>query len=130
MIVIDASAVVELLLQTNKADALFNIAFHSNQSLHAPELLDVEVAQALRRLVLLRQVTTDRATDALTDHTLFPIERYSHSSLLPRIWELRGTLTAYDAAYVAVAEAVDAPLITCAAKLAGAPGHDAHVVLI
>jgi predicted nucleic acid-binding protein len=130
VIVIDASALVELLLRTEKADAVADLAFSTDEPLHAPELLDIEVAQALRRLVRLKQITASRASDALADHAQYAIQRYPHSPLLDRIWELRDTVTAYDAAYVALAEVTDAPLVTCDGKLAGAPGHRAQVVLI
>jgi predicted nucleic acid-binding protein len=96
-------------------------------SLHAPHLLDVEVAQVLRRYSVAGNITPERGRQALTDLVDFPIHRSPHDVLLPRIWELRHNVTAYDAAYLALAEALAAPLVTCDARLASAPGHAARV---
>jgi predicted nucleic acid-binding protein len=96
-------------------------------SLHAPHLLDVEVAQVLRRYAAAGNVTSERGRQALADFGDFAIHRYPHDVLLPRIWELRHNVTAYDAAYLALAEALDAPLVTCDGRLASAPGHAADV---
>jgi len=131
--VLDASAVVEWLLQTAKADAVEARALFkttTSQQWHAPHLLDVEVAQALRRLVAAGQVSTPRASQALDDLRDLPLIRYPHDWLLGRIWELRHNLTAYDAAYVALAEALERPLITCDARIAAAPGHHARVDVV
>jgi predicted nucleic acid-binding protein len=98
--------------------------------MHAPHLLDLEVAQALRRLVHLKEVTRSRAQQALDDHAGLVIERYSHRELLARIWQLRQSVTAYDAAYVALAEALNAPLLTCDAKLGGSHGHRARIEVV
>lgn len=93
-------------------------------SLHAPHLLDLEVAHTLRRLVAQDQVTETRAAEALKDLAGFSIERYPHTVLLPRIWALRHNLTAYDTAYVALAEALDATLlVTRDSRIRRAPGH-------
>lgn len=97
--------------------------------LHAPHLLDVEVAQALRRLVQLGEIAPARAQQALDDHAALGIDRHSHEDLLPRVWQLRESISAYDAAYVALAEALEAPLLTCDAKLARSHGHRAKVEL-
>lgn len=112
MIVVDASAVLEVLLQTPAASRLSRRMFDSRETLHAPHLLDVEVAQVLRRYARAGAISPDRGAEALTDLADLPISRYPHSILLPRIWELRHNLTAYDAAYLALAEALDAPLLT------------------
>lgn len=132
MIVLDASAVVEWLLQTAKAEAVEARAFSKTMASqwHAPHLLDVEVAQALRRLVAAGQVSATRATEALEDLWDLPLIRYPHDWLLRRIWELRHNLTAYDATYVALAETLDRPLITCDGRIAAAPGHHARVEVI
>jgi predicted nucleic acid-binding protein len=133
VIVLDASAVVEWLLQTVKADAVEARAFSkttTSQRWHAPHLLDVEVAQALRRLVAAGHVSATRANEALEDLTDLPLVRYPHDWLLRCIWELRHNLTAYDAAYVALAEALDSPLVTCDGRIRAAPGHHARVELI
>lgn len=100
------------------------------ERLHAPHLLDVEVAQVLRHQVATGIVPVGRAREALQDLSDLRIRRYPHVLFLRRIWELRDNLTAYDAVYVALAEALDAPLLTCDGKLALAPGHRARVEVI
>ena len=131
MIVLDASAVVEWLLQSAKAEAVEARAFSGATSQrHAPHLLDVEVAQALRRLVTAKRMSARRAEQALEDLSDLTLIRYPHDWLLSRIWELRGNLTAYDATYVALAEALELPLVTCDRRIKDAPGHDAHVEVI
>jgi predicted nucleic acid-binding protein len=130
LIVADASAVLELVLGTARAERLGARALTAGETLHAPHLIDVEVAQALRRLVQLKQVTAARAEQALDDFGGIKLERYPHADLLPRIWELRESVTAYDACYLALAEALEAPLLTCDARLARAHGHCAKIELI
>lgn len=97
------------------------------ESLHAPHLLDVEVAQVLRRYAASGELPAERGLEALTDLADFPLHRYSQEVLLPRIWELRHNVTAYDAAYLALAETLAAPLVTCDARLASAPRHAVKV---
>ena len=130
MIVVDASALLELLLGTARADRIASFALAPEERLHAPHLLDIEIAQALRRLVQLAEITTARAQQALDDQAALVVDRHSHQDLLPRIWQLRESITAYDAAYVALAEALDAPLLTCDAKLARSHGHRARMELV
>jgi len=133
VIVVDASAVIEWVLQTPKgAQVEVRIFRKSGESprLHAPHLLDVEVAQVLRRHVTKGFVSEARGQTALDDFLQIPLLRYPHDVLLPRVWELRKNLTAYDAVYVALAEALDMPLLTCDANIAGAPGHRARVDVI
>ena len=130
MIVLDASAALELLLRTPAAARVEERLFEPGQTLHAPHLIDLEVAQVLRRYAIAGQMTAERGRLALTDLADVPINRYPHGLLLPRVWELRNNLTAYDAAYVALAEALDAPLLTRDQKLAVAPGHRARIELI
>src|ERR1700722_837479 len=98
--------------------------------LHAPHLLDIEVTRALRRHEQRRDITALRAEQALEDFSLLYIERHEQQSLLARIWRMRDSLTAYDGAYVALAEALDAPLLTCDVKLSRAHGHHATIELI
>lgn len=129
MIVIDASAVLELLLRTGRAESVGRSALAADERLHAPHLLDVEVTQALRRLVRLNGIGVERAGQALDDFEALLVERHSHHELVRRIWQLRESLTAYDGAYVALAEALDAPLLTCDAKLARSHGHRARIEL-
>ena len=126
----DASAVLELLLRTDLAEAIEARTLASQERMHAPHLLDVEITQALRRLVHLKETTHSRAHQALDDHAGLVIERHSHRELVPRIWQLRQSVTAYDGAYVALAEVLDAPLLTCDARLGGSHGHAARIEVI
>ena len=130
MIVVDASALLEALLRTSAAIAVEKFLFDSSQTLHAPHLLDVEVAQVIRRYATNGEIDADRGRAALADLADFPLRRYPHDFLLPRVWELRNNLTAYDAVYVALAEALDAPLLTRDRRLAAAPGHHAKIQLV
>jgi predicted nucleic acid-binding protein len=129
VIVVDASAVLELLLRTSAAKAVEDRMFAPGQTLHAPHLLDVEVAQVVRRYAANGEIDSERGRMALTDLADFPMRRYPHDFLLPRIWALRNNLTAYDAAYVALAEALDAPLLTRDRRLTTAAGHHAQIEL-
>lgn len=129
MIVVDASAVLDVLLQTPRARSLEGVLF-GGEPLAAPHLLDLEVAQVLRRHVLEGSLDAGRAGGALRDHQDLRVERYPHHLFLPRIWELRENATAYDAAYLALAEALDAELVTCDGKLADVPGHGARVRVV
>jgi predicted nucleic acid-binding protein len=130
MIVVDASAILELLLNTAGAERVAERLFAPNSILHAPHLLDIEVAQVLRRYCRARRLDPDRAREALRDFADLPLNRYPHDLFLTRIWELRHNLTAYDAAYVALAEELGVPLVTCDRRLAAASGHDAQIDLI
>jgi predicted nucleic acid-binding protein len=130
VIVLDASALIEWLLQTPAAAKVEKSLFSPVAALHAPHLLDVEVTQVLRRYVTIGHLTPSRGEEALQDMLDLPLTRYPHDVFLWRIWELRHNLTAYDATYVALAEALDAPLITCDSKIASASGHHAHVEVI
>jgi predicted nucleic acid-binding protein len=130
MIVLDASAAIEWLFQSPVGMKIDRRMFVPSESLHAPHLIDVEVAQVLRRYVRDKTITAQRGQEALEDLRDLPLSRYPHDFLTPRIWELRATLTAYDAVYVALAELLSAPLLTCDGKIASAPGHDAKVVVV
>lgn len=127
MIVIDASAMIELLLGTSCAPAVRSRVLDSGELMLAPHVLDLEIAQALRRYCAAGDLDAARGAEALEDLAAMPIHRVAHDVLLPRIWELRNNVTAYDAAYLALAEASGAPLVTCDRALAGAPGHEARV---
>lgn len=129
MIVLDASAVVDLLLR-NDPGPIERIAFAAEASWHAPQLLDIEVASALRRYSRQGEVAAERADLAIADLAELPIHRYEHEAMLPRIWELRHTHTAYDAVYVALAETLEARLVTRDARLASSHGHAAHIVKV
>jgi predicted nucleic acid-binding protein len=130
VIVLDASAAVEIILQTEVGVALTGRLLTPESALHAPHLLDVEVAQVLRRFTLHGEVRPERARQALEDLADLPIERYPHEMLLPRIWTLRQNLTAYDAAYVALAEILGATLLTRDGRISRASGHSARVEVV
>jgi len=128
--VVDASVVLEMLLRTEAAEAIERRMLIPTESLCAPHLLDVEVAQVVRRYCLLGDMTSDRGEEALLDLKDMPIERFSHTPFLLRIWELRNNLTAYDAAYVSLAEALGCTLLTRDQRLAKSPIHGASVEVI
>ena len=130
MIVIDASVVIEVLLQTSDGIVITERLLKPRERLHAPHLIDVEVAQVLRRYVLRGELYPERARQALDVLAAFPLTRYAHEPLLGRMWMLRENLTAYDAAYVALAEGLRAPLMTRDRRLAAAPGLATTVELI
>ena len=130
MIVLDASAAVDWLVQTAAASHIESLIFSRNQSLHAPELLDLEVVQVLRRLVREGRLSASRAEQAIQDLLDMRITRYPHLVLLPRIWQLRHNLSAYDAAYIVLAEKLGATLLTRDARLASTPGHAATVKVV
>ena len=130
MIVLDASAAIEWLLQSPAGIKIDKRIFSVSESLHVPHLLDIEVAQVLRRYVREKIIPAQRGREALEDLDGLPLSRYSHDFLITRVWELRSTLTAYDAVYVALAEALDAPLLTCDRRLASASGHSADVEIV
>lgn len=130
MIVVDASALLEVLLRGPAAYAIERRLFEPPRTLHAPHLLDCEVAQVLRRYASAGEIAPARGREALLDLADFPLSRYPHDFLLPRIWELRHNLTAYDAVYVALAEVLDAPLLTRDRRLADAAGHRAQVEFV
>ena len=130
MIVIDASAILEVLLRTPAAPAIEVRIFDPVETLHVPHLIDLEVAQVLRRYASSGQLTPERCRAVLDDLADSPLNRYPHDFMLPRVWQLRDNLTAYDAAYVALAEELDAPLLTRDRRLAAAPGHTARIELV
>ncbi len=130
MIVVDASAVLEVLLRTPLGAAIESRLWRESDALHSPHLLDVEVVQVLRRFTIAREIETERARAALDDFIALPISRHSHELLLPRVWELRGNFTAYDAVYVALAELLEATLLTHDRRLATAARRHAQVELV
>jgi predicted nucleic acid-binding protein len=127
MIVLDASAVVDWLLQTPAGQRIEKRIYARNDTLHSVHLLDVEFAQVMRRLVREGKLARKRAEEAMDDLIAVRVTRYAPVVLLHRIWQLRQNLSAYDAAYVALAEELKAPLITRDQKLAAAPGHTATI---
>lgn len=127
MMVVDASAIAEVLLNTATGGALRRHLFRAGETLHVPHLTDVEVLQVLRRYSIIKILGRERAKEAFDDYAAMPLTRYSHSVLLPRVWELRHNLTAYDAVYIALAEALPATLVTCDRALGSVAGHRAAV---
>lgn len=130
MIVLDASAAVDLLVPGELGATVADRVLHGADSLHAPHLIDVEVASALRRYVARDVIDAGEGELALQQLRELRIVRYPHEHLLDRAWELRHTITAQDAMYVTLAEALDAPLVTTDAALARSSGHRAVVELI
>jgi predicted nucleic acid-binding protein len=129
VIVLDASTVVEVLLQTERGQRLEARLFAPGETLHVPHRLDVEAAHALRRAWLRGLLDEQRGAEALDDLAAWPLVRYPHELFLSRMWMLRHHVTAYDAVYVALAEALAVPLLTCDARLAASHGHDAVIEL-
>ncbi len=130
MIVVDASALVELLTRSDRGLRVEARILRPSETLHAPSLIDVEVTQVLRRYVASGQVPEHWARMALEVVGAFPMTRYLHEPLMRRAWELKENVTAYDAAYIALAEALRSPLVTCDARLARAPGLHTAVELV
>ncbi|HEY0876606.1 MAG TPA: type II toxin-antitoxin system VapC family toxin [Vicinamibacterales bacterium] len=130
MIVLDASALVELLLGTPAGAVVIDRIADPSISLHVPHLADLEVTQVLRRYVRWEILTSSEAEGALDDLRDLDVNRHAHEPLLQRIWGLRENLTAYDAVYVALAEALDTRLLTCDRRLSQAPGLSRRVMLV
>lgn len=130
MIVVDASALLEFLLQTPLGARVEARLLGGEAEFHVPHLVDVEVVQGLRRLVRTGEVSPARAKEMIEDLIDLDLHRHSHTDLLSRAWTRRDNISAYDAMYVSLAEALDAPLITCDGPLAAAPGHAARIEVI
>ena len=129
MIVLDASTVIDWLIQSSAGQLIERRIYSRNETLHAPHLLDLEVTQVFRRLAREGTISKPRADRAIHDLLNLRVVRYPHFILLPRVWQLRHHLSAYDAAYVALAESLGAPLLTRDSRLAAASGHRAHIEL-
>lgn len=127
MLVIDCSAVIDALVVPRDPRLVERLS--RAKELHAPHLLDVELLHALRRLVATGKLTRERAEYVREDFAALRIRRYAHHPFADRIWALRDNLTAYDAAFVALAEALAVPIVTCDARLASASAHQADVEL-
>jgi predicted nucleic acid-binding protein len=130
MIVLDASAVIDLLLDRPLTGQRVARRVSAGESLVAPHLLDAEVGQVLRRFTLTGEISPQRAASALDDYALLPIVRYPHTPLLRRALALYANTTFYDALYLSLSEALDAPLITLDRALAGIPGARATVEVL
>ena len=129
MPVVDASALVHYLLESDIGRQV-DQRFRNSRSLEVPHVVDLEVASALRRLDAAGVVPERRARAALEDLLRLPLVRYPAAALMPRIWELRRTLTTYDASYIALAEALAVPLVTADAKFARSHEHRAEIDLV
>ena len=129
MIVADASAIIEALLNSPAGAAVMRHLSAPGQTVHVPHLTDVEVVQVLRRYARTGAMGAVRARQALEDHSDLRLTRYPHAPLLRRMWQLRQNASAYDAAYIALAEALGAPLVTCDRALGSVPGHRATVLV-
>jgi predicted nucleic acid-binding protein len=129
VLVVDTSAVLESLAASDPAPRLIE-RLAADGDLHAPHLIDTEVLHALRSMRITERITEERAADARHDFAELSLVRYPHQPLSNRVWELRHNLTAYDATFVALAELLAIPLLTCDARLASAPGHEASIELI
>jgi predicted nucleic acid-binding protein len=130
VIVLDASALVELLLNTATGQTIATRIADPALGLHVPHLADIEVAQALRRYARDGELDVKDAAVALEDLRSLDLQRHAHEPLLERVWELRHNLSAYDAVYVALAEVLDTVLLTCDGRLARAPGMARRVKLV
>ena len=129
MLVVDASAVVSAITAGDERSEQIRERLESDDELAAPHLIDLEVLQALRRLARRGELSPDRAVDGVRDLAELAMTRYPHEPFIDRVWELRGNLSAYDAVYLALAEAIGVPLVTCDAALAAAAGEVVEVEL-
>ena len=126
MIVVDTSALVDLLLEAPPNTSLIG-RFGDVMEMHVPHLIDVEFLSVVRRLEGRRSLTVEQAELSLRKFGQLPLHRYPHGSLSSRVWQLRQSLTAYDGQYVALAEILGLPLITCDLKMSNAHGHHAVI---
>jgi predicted nucleic acid-binding protein len=129
VIVVDASAMLEFLLQTALAPGSKRACFAIGTNF-MPHLIDVEVLQALRRLVRMGELSHGRAEEVVAHLSHLDLHRHVHLDLLARAWKLRDNVSAYDAVYIALSEATAAAIVTCDAPLAKAPGHRVRIELI
>lgn len=130
MLVVDASVIVDLVLDLPPHAARIGARLRADAALAAPHLLDAEVANVLRNRVLRGKMPSAGALSALSEFLALSIERYAHPPLLPRAFELRDNATMYDALYLALAEALGATFLTRDQALARVPGVDAKVEVI
>jgi len=128
MIVVDASAAFEIVLRT-PLGMRANVRL-AGEDVHVPHLIDIEIASVVRRHLLAKELDAEAAEETILHLLEWPLIRHEHAALLPRIWALRHAVSAYDACYVALAEALDAPLMTCDTKLSRSHGHAARIELL
>ncbi len=129
MIVLDASAIVDSLLNAEDMERL--LTFPDGEDWHAaPNFIDVEVLSGLRRLELGGHITATRAKEALSDFQQFNIMRFDVAELIPDIWRLRHNVSSYDAAYVVLAKVLDIRVVTRDRRLAGTAGHSAKITIL
>lgn len=127
MIVLDASAAIELILGSTTGQEIARRVLRETSTLHAPEVIDLEVVQVLRRYHRQKELIDSRLDAAFADFCALRLRRYPHRVLLPRVWALRHNVSAYDAAYLSLAETLEIPLWTLDSKLAWSTGHHAEV---
>ena len=130
MLVLDASLALEITLRSAKGALATRVLLRAGEELHAPHLIDIEFMHTLRRMVRERELDPGAAQRTLDDFLDLALERHVHTTYLARIWILRNALSAYDAVYVALAESLAAPLLTCDARLSRSHGHHADIQLI
>lgn len=127
MIVLDASAAIELVLNTGAGQQINDRIGREPDTIQAPHLIDVELIHVIRRFVMRDVIDVARGEMAIRLWRLLDVQRHDHEPFMPRIWQLRNNLSAYDAMYVALADALSAPLITADRRLAAAPGTGIRV---
>ncbi len=130
MLVLDASIVIELLVNGRRASSIRQRLEHSTESWHAPQLIDVEVVQVLRRYVRRGWIVTEHGETAIHALRDFDMVRHEHRWLLSRVWQHRNNLTAYDAVYLALAEALPARLMTADRAFEAVASNQVTVELI
>jgi predicted nucleic acid-binding protein len=128
MIVLDASAAVELVLATRPGAAVARRL--RGETVHAPAHFDVEVIGAIRRAVIRRLISDHEGLVTVVDFQSLPVRRWPTKAFVERAYQLRNTHTVADGVYIALAEGLTAPLITCDRRLADSHGHDAHIELV
>lgn len=130
MIVLDASTLIELILSTAAGKAVARRIAAPDVGLHVPHLADLEVSQVLRRYVREGTIDALTAATALDDMRALDLQRHAHEPFIGRVWALHANLSAYDAAYVALAEVLACPLLTRDVRLAQAPGVRCRIEVV